>query len=127
MPRQFFHGYYLPWVRFLSAWSFVPAVLLVAWGELWPHPPALPGPWSWDKADHFTAYFGLALLATLGWGLRRSLSGVFLGVLALGGALEALQWVVGRDAEWADLVANFAGAVAGMAIGAGYLAVPRKQ
>ena len=93
---------------------------------MWPHPPTLPGPWSWDKADHFTAYFGLALLASLGWGLRRTLLRVFLGIIALSGVLEVLQWVVGRNAELADMVANITGAIVGTAIGAAYLAVPRK-
>lgn len=126
MRPYFFYGYYLPWIRRLSAWLFAPAFLVVAWGELWPHPPSLPGPWSWDKADHFTAYFGLALLATLGWGLRRSLFGIFLVVVALSGTLELLQYAVGREPELMDMVANIAGAVIGTATGAGYLAVPRK-
>ena len=123
---MFFQGKLLPWIRRAGGWLFVPALAVVAWGELTPHPPPLPGPWAWDKADHFTAYFGLALLATLAWGLRRSLVWVLLGVVVLGGALEILQAFVGRDAEWGDFFANTLGALAGMALGSGYLAIPRR-
>jgi VanZ family protein len=123
---MFFHGYFLPWVRRAGAWLFLPALAVVAWGELTPHPPHLEGPLLWDKADHFIAYFGLALLAALGWGLRRSLLLVVLGVIALGGILELLQAVTGRDAEWGDMLANTLGALCGAALAAAYLAVPRR-
>ena len=123
---MFFHGIFLPWVRRAGSWLFWPALAVVAWGELTPHPPTLPGPWMWDKAAHFTAYFGLCLLATLGWGLRRSLVWVFLAVVALGGGLEILQTIVGRDGEWGDFFANDLGALAGLAVGIAYLAAPRR-
>ena len=46
--------------QLISRWLFWPALAVVAWGELTPRPPALPGPVGmWDKLDHFTAYFGL--------------------------------------------------------------------
>ena len=122
---MFFHGIFLPWIRRAGAWLFWPAMAVVAWGELTPHPPTLPGPWMWDKAAHFTAYFGLSLLAALGWGLRRSLVWVFLAVVALGGALEILQTIVGRDGEWGDFFANDLGALAGLAVAIIYLAAPR--
>jgi VanZ family protein len=122
----FFHGIFLPWVRRAGRWLFWPALAVVAWGELTPHPPTLPGPWLWDKAQHFTAYFGLSLLATLAWGLKRSLVWVFLGVVALGGGLEILQAVVGRDGTWGDFFANDLGALTGLAVAVGYLAVPRR-
>jgi len=83
----FFHGIFLPWVRRAGAWLFWPALAVVVWGELTPHPPKLAA-LLWDKAEHFIAYFGLTLLASLGWGLRRSLVFVFIAVVALGGALE---------------------------------------
>jgi hypothetical protein len=79
---MFFHGIFLPWVRRAGAWLFWPALAVVAWGELTPHPPALPGPLLWDKAQHFTAYFGLSLLAT--WLGAAPLPG--LGVFGRGGA-----------------------------------------
>src|SRR5438132_700734 len=111
---MFFHGIFLPWIRRAGAWLFWPALTVVAWGELTPHPPPLPSPLQWDKLEHFTAYFGLALLAALGWGLRRSLVWIFLSVVALGGVLEILQTLVGRDGEWGDFLANDLGAVAGL-------------
>jgi VanZ family protein len=123
---MFFHGIFLPWMRRIGLVMFWPAVIVVIWGELTPHPPKLAGPWLWDKLDHFTAYFGLALLATLGWGLRRSLVWVFLGVVALGGCLEIIQSLVGRDGTWGDFFANDLGALLGLAAAAAYLAMPRR-
>ena len=123
---MFCHGIFLPWVRRAGKVMFWPALVVVLWGELTPHPPKLAGPWLWDKLDHFTAYFGLSLLATLGWGLRRSLVWVFLGVVALGGSLEIIQSLVGRDGEWGDFFANDLGALLGLTVAMAYLAVPRR-
>ena len=103
----------------------MPAVAVVAWGELTPHPPKAAA-MVWDKAEHFTAYFGLALLASLAWGPRRSLLLVVLAVMALGGGLEILQGFVGRDAEWGDFLANDIGAVAGFLTALAYLLIPRR-
>jgi VanZ family protein len=121
-----FEGKFLPWIRRAGLWLFVPALAVVTWGELTPHPPPLEGPLVWDKADHFTAYFGLALLASLAWGLRRSVLLIMLGIIALGGALEILQSFTGRDAEWLDEFANSLGALAGTAVACAYLAIPRR-
>ena len=123
---MFFHGIFLPWMRRTGRVMFWPALIVVLWGELTPHPPKLAGPWMWDKLDHFTAYFGLALLATLGWGLRRSLIWVFLAVIGLGGGLEIIQTLTGRDGQWGDFFANDLGALLGMALAAAYLAMPRR-
>lgn len=123
---MFFHGIFLPWVRRAGRWLLLPAILVVAWGELTPHPPPFADEiFGWDKAEHFTAYFGIALLATLSWGLKRSLVWVLLCVVALGGALELLQLVTGRDAEWLDQLANTLGAITGMGLACAYLAIPR--
>ena len=121
----FFHGIFLPKVRRAGAWLFWPAVAVVVWGELTPHPPSAAA-LMWDKAEHFIAYFGLTLLASLGWGLRRSLVFVFIAVVALGGALEILQSFVGRDAEWDDFFANSLGALAGLVLAVIYLSIPRR-
>ena len=121
----FFRGIFLPWVRRAGAWLFWPALAVVAWGELTPHPPKLAD-LLWDKAEHFIAYFGLTLLASLAWGLRWSLAWVFVGMMALGGVLEILQSFVGRDAEWGDFLANNLGALAGLAVAVIYLAIPRR-
>lgn len=121
----FFHGIFLPWVRRAGAWLFWPALAVVIWGELTPHPPKM-ATLLWDKAEHFIAYFGLTLLASLAWGLKRSLVWVFAAMVALGGALEIIQSFVGRDAEWGDFFANDLGALAGLAVATAYLAVPRR-
>ena len=80
----------------------------------------------WDKLDHFIAYFGLALLSTLAWGLKRSLVWLFLGLVALGGGMEILQALLGRDAEWGDFLANDLGILIGLGVAATYLAAPRQ-
>lgn len=119
-----FQGIFLPWVRRAGAWLFWPAVAVVVWGELTPHPPAAAA-LLWDKAEHFIAYFGLTLLASLAWGLKRSLVWVFLAMVALGGALEIIQGFVGRDAEWGDFFANDLGALTGLTMAVLYLRIPR--
>jgi VanZ family protein len=121
-----FHGIFLPWLRRAGAWLFWPALAVVVWGELTPHPPKLAA-LLWDKAEHFIAYFGLTLLASLAWGLRRSLAFVFAGIVALGGALEIIQSFVGRDAEWGDFFANDLGATAGLGVAVVYLLMPRRR
>jgi VanZ family protein len=123
---MFFHGIFLPWIRRAGAWLFWPALAVVVWGELTPHPPELAGPLMWDKLDHFIAYFGLSLLSTLAWGLRRSLVWLFLGLVALGGGMEILQALLERDAEWGDFLANDLGILTGMGVAIAYLAVPRE-
>ncbi|HVW73621.1 MAG TPA: VanZ family protein [Rhizomicrobium sp.] len=122
----FFQGLFLPWVRRAGAWLFWPAAVVVVWGELTPHPPGMAA-LLWDKAEHFIAYFGLTLFASLAWGVRRSLAWVFAGVVALGGTLEIIQSFVGRDAEWGDFLANDLGALAGLGMALLYLLVPRRR
>ncbi len=122
---MFFEGKFLPRIRRAGLWLFLPALAVVAWGELTPHPPEEASRF-WDKGEHFTAYFGLALLASLAWGLRRSLVLVFVGVVTLGGVLEILQSFTGRDAEWLDELANTLGALGGTAVACAYLAIPRR-
>ena len=111
----------LNFFRSLSFWLFWPGVALIAWGELTPNPPELTGLLAWDKADHFIAYFGLASMATLVIGLRPRLVPAILSVVLLGGALEILQALVGRDAELMDFAANTLGAGAGTAAAAALL------
>lgn len=69
-----------------------------------------------DKALHFLAYFGLALLAMIGFP-RRGLR-VALLMLVLGALLELSQLgVAGRTADTTDQLANSGGVLAGMAAG----------
>lgn len=59
----------------------------------------------WDKAAHFVA-FGLILwsIGVLFRRLPRTLAA--LSALLLGGAVEIVQGMVGRDASWGDLLAD---------------------
>ena len=114
-------AYPVKYLRVLSLWLFWPSVALIAWGELTPLPPHLSGLLSWDKADHFIAYFGLASMATLILGLRPRLAWAILGVILLSGVLEILQAFAGRDAEVLDFVANSLGAMTGTLAGVAFL------
>lgn len=112
-------------IKRAAFWCLWPAILVIAWGELTPNPPPeVSELLGWDKAEHFIAYFGLALLGVLGWSGRRTL-GIFLAVLALGGTLELLQLAVGRDAEWGDMLANTLGDTCGTLLALGLLALAR--
>ena len=59
----------------------------------------------WDKAAHFVV-FGLILwsFGVLFRRLPRLLAALF--AFALGGAVEVVQGLVGRDASWGDLLAD---------------------
>jgi VanZ family protein len=107
-------------VRFthiLSLWLFWPGVGLITWGELAPQAPQLGGLLGWDKAQHFTAYFGLAGMATTALGPRRILAWALLGIIAFSGALEILQGYTGRDPDIFDFIANSTGAFIGLGTG----------
>ena len=107
------------WYRQFARWIFVPALAVVVWGELMPstHGPAV----IWDKLLHFTAYFGLAGIATVALGRFRSAAWAAAGLALFGGILEIVQSFVGRDAEWGDELANILGA--GFGLWAGWLTV----
>jgi VanZ family protein len=98
----------------IAFWLFWPALIIVVWGELTPHPPALDAS---DKFLHFLAYFGLAGLASTALRHRRAVILAALGLIALGGALEILQMFTGRDAEVLDAVANAIGVLSGTCAG----------
>ena len=70
----------------------------------------------WDKALHFTAYFGLALMATVAVRADRRALWWALGLVALGGALEIVQGFTGRDCDIWDEVANSIGVAAGTVV-----------
>lgn len=114
-------------IKRAAFWLFWPAVAIVAWGELAgpQQQHDFPQLLSWDKAQHFTAYFGLALLATLGGGRRFRASHILAAVLLLGAVMEILQTFVGRDTEWLDMAANTIGAVTGLGLGFLMLRVAR--
>lgn len=69
----------------------------------------------WDKAAHFIA-FGL-ILWSLGVLFRRlPRTWAALLAIALGGAVEVVQGLVGRDRSWGDLLADALGVAAALLI-----------
>ena len=113
-------------LRPVSRWLFWPAVALVVWGELTPSPPPELKDF-WDKAEHFTAYGGLAGMASLALGLQRRLAWAILGILVLGGTLEILQTYTGRDGDILDMAANTLGVIAGLGAAAGLLTLVARR
>jgi VanZ family protein len=111
----------LPPGRFLLAArvTLAAAALVVAWGVFKPaghEPPIMP----WDKAEHFTAFFGLMLLSVVAFP-RASLWRLG-AILSVAGALvELIQAtpLVNRDGDIKDWVADTIGilAVVGVMIG----------
>lgn len=101
--------------KFLSRaalYLFWPGMALIIWGELTPSPPH----WTalfWDKALHFTAYFGLAAMATLVLGVQKRTLWALLALVVLGGVLEILQGYTGRDPDIHDEIANIIGVCGG--------------
>ncbi|AOL93014.1 hypothetical protein [Porphyrobacter sp. LM 6] len=83
---------------------------------LLPQPPALPGTLS-DKVLHVIAFAVLTLLAALAYPERR-LGEVFLAMAALGALIEVVQLIphLGRDAEWADWLADCGAVLAVLAL-----------
>lgn len=104
--------------RRLDAWLVPPALLAVVFGEL-THSSmiAILEFDIWDKALHFTAYFGLALMTTIAVRADRRALWWALGLVAMGGALEILQGLTGRDADILDELANSLGVLTGLGIG----------
>ncbi len=102
--------------RFFSRWLFWPGLLLIVWGELTPHPPDLSLVFGWDKAEHFTAYFGLAAMAAMVLERGQRLARAIFGIVLLGGVLEILQGYTGRDPDIFDFIANTIGAMTGLGV-----------
>lgn len=87
---------------------------LVAWLSLLP-PGRLPRLHLWDKIEHAIAY----LVLSFWFGsviFRRDLPGLFVALLLFGALIEVAQGMMGlgRQADWRDLLANGAGALAGV-------------
>jgi len=103
-------------IHFLALYLFWPAIALVVWGELSKEPAAVEN-LVWDKALHFTAYFGLSGMICLvlkNW--RRTLVAA-ISLILFGGALEIIQGFTGRDPSFYDELANTIGVLAGFAAG----------
>lgn len=105
-----------------ALYLFWPALALIAWGELTPHPPTFTEHF-WDKSLHFTAYFGLASMATVVLGVRRETLWAVLALILLGGLLEILQGYTGRDPDIYDELANTLGAIGGAVVAIGFLRI----
>src|SRR5437764_10834893 len=76
-----------PDLRQFARWVFLPALVVVIWGELRPstHGPEVV----WDRLLHFTAYFGLAGIGTIALrGSRRAAVGTAFALAVFGGILE---------------------------------------
>lgn len=103
-------------LRRILAWLFWPALTIVIWGELRSHSDSLEMH-LWDKLLHFTAYFGLAAIATVALRARRTTLWVLTALVALGGLLEVVQGMIGRDADIRDEIANVLGVLCGGFVG----------
>lgn len=108
----------LHWFRLIVVWLIVPAIVLVTWGELVrSHMAEAAENLVWDKALHFTAYFGLSLMATIAVHGRRSALWCAMALIAMGATLEIVQGFVGRDCDVWDETANTLGVVTGLVVG----------
>lgn len=95
-------------------WVTLTLAALIAVAALVPSP-GTQGAMPSDKVGHVLAFFVLALplarvRAAMFWP-------VILIVVAYGGMIEAVQPLVGRNAEWADLGADALGALGGACLG----------
>ena len=110
--RNLFH-----WLRQLVSWLIAPAIIVVVFGEL-THIPVLQDMDIdvWDKALHFTAYFGLSLMTTIAVRADRRSIWLALALVVMGGGLEILQGMTGRDADINDEFANTLGVLTGWAL-----------
>ena len=109
-----------PVPRYQAAWLGL-GWILVLWvtvASLVPGP-SLPDVGVSDKLNHFVAYGTLAFVFVGALG-RRRWPMVLAGLVVLGGALELAQAMgsAGRTGEALDMVANVAGAAAGIALAA---------
>jgi hypothetical protein len=99
-------------VLFLMRLLFVAACLVVGYGVFMP-PGGGPSLMPWDKAEHFTAFFGLMFLAMAAFPMSPLLK---LGIIlsAAGAAVEMIQAtpIVHRDADMMDWVADTLGILA---------------
>jgi VanZ family protein len=95
-------------------WLLFVMVGVVCYLAMAPHPPK-DADLGWDKLNHASAFAALALAGCFGFpGSRRAVLGVLLGLLALGGLIEIVQYFVpGRSCDWHDLLADTIGIICG--------------
>ena len=71
----------------------------------------------WDKLQHFLAYAGLSGVGRPAYAAKKYTWALFLGLIALGGALEIAQaFIPGRLPSFGDAVANALGVGGGLLI-----------
>ena len=104
----------------LALYLVWPVIALVVWGELKPDAGVLES-LVWDKALHFIAYSGLGGIACVALKADRRVVAAILGLAMLGGLLEVVQGLTGRDASFFDETANILGSFCGA--GAGWLLI----
>jgi len=97
-------------------WLLFVMVCVVCYLAVSPQPPKNVD-LGWDKLNHATAFTALTLAGCFGFpGSRRTVMGVLLGLLALGGLIEIVQYFVpGRSCDWLDLAADAVGMACGVA------------
>ena len=101
------------WSRMGLALSLVLAAVIAVL-MLTPLPPDVPMPTGADKVYHFIAFMALVfpviVTDTERW------SWAVPAAIVFGGAIEVIQPMVGRTADWLDFGANVAGVLAGAAL-----------
>jgi VanZ family protein len=104
-------------MRWLWRTTFAVALLAIIAGSLLLSDAAVPDEISSrDKTVHLVAYFGLGLLAALGWPRWKGVA--LIGLPLVGLAVEVAQRQVGRHFDWGDALANAAGIGAGVTVAA---------
>lgn len=92
---------------------FIIGVLVVFIGSVMPGK-QLPTNLPWDKALHFTGYFGLAFLARMGSNKKPTWL-LITACIAFSLVIEIAQvYIPNRGFEWPDLLANSLGVLAGI-------------
>ena len=99
----------------VARWLLVVAAAVVAYGVFAP-PGSAPSLMPWDKAEHFTAFYGLALLALFAFP-KAEPARIAVVLSVVGGLVELVQAlpVLHRDGDWRDWVADSLGLAAAMA------------
>jgi VanZ family protein len=92
------------------------ALCLVLFSAFGPDNGSRPRLMPWDKAEHFTAFFGLTILGLLAFPRQRSWQ-VAMALAVLGALIEGVQGLpaIHRDSDLRDWIADLAGI--GFAIG----------
>lgn len=97
--------------------GFVAGIAAVVVLSLVPHE-TVPDTTGWDKLNHLLAYCAVALCGALAFRTPRALVVIGIGLLVLGGALEVAQaFIPGREASFADGIANGIGLAIGLMAG----------